>query len=79
MSSNSCIGIGLVQNCTFCVSGSPFGIFSLVATPIAEAGGGAAVLETFTAVGSYLMTVLGGLVIHSIALFYYFSNFSGKG
>ena len=58
---------------------SPFGIFSLVATPIAEAGGGAAVLETFTAVGSYLMTVLGGLVIHSIALFTILVILAGRG
>ena len=58
---------------------SPFGIFALVATPIAEAGGGAAVLETFTAVGSYLMTVLGGLLIHSIALFTILVILGGRG
>ena len=42
---------------------SPFGVFALVATPIAEAGGGAAVLDTFAAVGAYLTTVLSGLVL----------------
>jgi Na+/H+-dicarboxylate symporter len=58
---------------------SPFGVFALVATPIAQAGGGAAVLETFTAVGAYLTTVLGGLVIHSIILFAILLFFVGRG
>ena len=44
-----------------------------------EAGGGVAVLETFTAVGSYLMTVLGGLLIHSIALFAILVILAGRG
>jgi len=48
---------------------SPFGIFALVATPIAEAGGGEAVLETFAAVGGYVLTVLSGLVVQAIILF----------
>lgn len=48
---------------------SPFGIFALVATPIAEAGGGDAVIATFTAVGGYVLTVLGGLVIQAALLF----------
>lgn len=48
---------------------SPFGIFALVATPIAQAGGGSAVIETFVAVGGYLTTVLGGLLIQSFILF----------
>lgn len=58
---------------------SPFGIFALVATPIARAGGGAAVIETFAAVGAYLATVLGGLVIHSIVIFALLMFFAGRG
>lgn len=49
---------------------SPFGVFGLVATPIAEAGGGAAVLETFAAVGAYMVTVLIGLFIFAVFLFF---------
>lgn len=48
---------------------SPFGVFALVATPIAQAGGGEAIIATFSAVGSYMITVLSGLVIQSIILF----------
>tara|TARA_R110002096_G_scaffold416576_2_gene619423 strand:+ start:263609 stop:264814 length:1206 start_codon:yes stop_codon:yes gene_type:complete len=58
---------------------SPFGVFALVATPIAEAGGGAAVLDTFAAVGAYLTTVLSGLVIHSIILFAVLLFVAGRG
>ena len=58
---------------------SPFGVFALVATPIAEAGGGAAVLDTFAAVGAYLTTVLGGLVIQSLILFTLLVLLSGRG
>lgn len=47
---------------------SPLGIFGLVSTPIAEAGGGAAILETFGAVGTYMITVFVGLVLHSVLL-----------
>ncbi len=49
---------------------SPFGVFGLVATPIAEAGGGAAILETFAAVGAYMITVLCGLLLFATALFF---------
>lgn len=58
---------------------SPFGIFALVATPIAEAGGGAAVIDTFAAVGGYLATVLSGLIIHSIILFALLVLIAGRG
>lgn len=54
---------------------SPLGIFSLVATPIAEAGGSAAVLQTFSAVGSYMMTVLISLIVFALTLFF----LSGRG
>lgn len=47
---------------------SPIGIFGLVSAPIAQAGGGAAILETFGAVGTYMITVLTGLALHSILL-----------
>jgi len=58
---------------------SPFGIFALVATPIAEAGGGAAVIDTFTAVGAYLATVLSGLIIHAMFLFGVLLFFTARG
>lgn len=49
---------------------SPFGVFGLVSTPIAEAGGGAAILETFAAVGAYMITVLCGLLLFAAILFF---------
>ena len=47
---------------------SPLGIFALVATPIAEAGGGEAVIATFAAVGGYVLTVLGGIIVQASIL-----------
>ncbi|MBL4603482.1 MAG: dicarboxylate/amino acid:cation symporter [Emcibacteraceae bacterium] len=58
---------------------SPFGIFALVATPIAEAGGKEGVIETFAAVGGYLVIVLSGLVIHSVLLFIVLIFIAGRG
>ncbi|MEZ5759105.1 MAG: dicarboxylate/amino acid:cation symporter [Emcibacteraceae bacterium] len=58
---------------------SPFGVFALVSTPIAEAGGGAAVIATFSAVGAYMGTVLIGLIIQSILLFILLYLFARQG
>ncbi len=58
---------------------SPFGIFALVATPVAEAGGGNAILETFGAVGAYMGVVLIGLVLHGIILFILMAITTGRG
>ena len=58
---------------------SPFGIFALVATPIAEAGGGDAIIDTFSAVGGYVLTVLSGLIIQSILLFVILMFFAKRG
>ncbi|MDG1708023.1 MAG: dicarboxylate/amino acid:cation symporter [Emcibacteraceae bacterium] len=49
---------------------SPIGIFALVATPIAQAGGGDAVIKTFSAIGGYVGTVFSGLVIQAVILFF---------
>lgn len=58
---------------------SPFGVFALVSTPIAEAGGGDAVIATFNAVGSYMGTVFVGLIIQSMLLFMLLYLLSGRG
>ncbi|MDG1437644.1 MAG: dicarboxylate/amino acid:cation symporter [Emcibacteraceae bacterium] len=58
---------------------SPFGIFALVATPIAQAGGGDAIIDTFSAVGGYVLTVLSGLIIQSILLFVLLMFLAKKG
>lgn len=58
---------------------SPFGVFGLVSAPIAQAGGGAAVLETFGAVGAYMITVVVGLIIFACLLFLLLILVTGKG
>ncbi|MCP5381116.1 MAG: dicarboxylate/amino acid:cation symporter [Kordiimonadaceae bacterium] len=58
---------------------SPFGIFALVALPIAQAGGGAAVISGFSAVGAYVLTVVSGLILQGILLFFVMKLLTGKG
>ena len=48
---------------------APLGIFSLVSTNIAKAGGGDAFLKEVIAVGLHVVTVLSGLAIHFAVLF----------
>lgn len=47
---------------------APIGIFGLVASSIAKNGGGAGFLEQLQSIGFYVMTVIIGLLIHSLFL-----------
>ncbi len=58
---------------------SPFGIFALVALPIAQAGGGAAVLDGFSAVGGYVLAVSIGLIVQGAFMFLVMKVITGKG
>ncbi len=48
---------------------APIGIFALIAAHLGKAGGGEGLIAQLAAVGSYVMTVLGGLAVHFIVLF----------
>ncbi|MEE9286655.1 MAG: dicarboxylate/amino acid:cation symporter [Gammaproteobacteria bacterium] len=48
---------------------APIGIFALIAAHLGKAGGGEGLIAELAAVGSYVMTVLAGLAVHSIVLF----------
>lgn len=58
---------------------SPFGIFALVALPIAQAGGGAAIMDGFSAVGGYVLAVCIGLILQGVILFFVMKVITGKG
>lgn len=58
---------------------SPFGIFALVAIPIANAGGGTAIIESFNAVGGYVFAVCLGLILQGIVLFMVMKAITGRG
>jgi len=58
---------------------APIGIFALIADRIGQAGGGAAVLDELAAVGSYVLTVLGALLVHGLVLFVILRFIGGRG
>lgn len=58
---------------------SPFGIFALVALPIAQAGGGTAILNSFSAVGGYVFAVCLGLILQGVVLFFVMKAITGRG
>ena len=58
---------------------APVGIFALIASRIAEAGGGMAFYSEIKAVGWYCITVILGLGIHFCVLFFLLMSFSRQG
>lgn len=48
---------------------TPLGVFGLIIKPIAQAGGGAEIIDTFTAVGSYMLVSVIGLITQAVILF----------
>lgn len=58
---------------------APFGVFALVAMPIAQAGGGGAVIEAFSAVSGYVLAVSIALILQGVILFILMKLISGKG
>lgn len=57
---------------------TPLGVFGLIIKPIAQAGGGAEILDTFAAVGTYMMVVIIGLVVQAVILFTLLVMFGGR-
>lgn len=58
---------------------APIGIFALIAGKFGEAGGGAAFLAEVKAVGWYVATVIGGLVVHFFILLAVAGTLAGRG
>jgi len=58
------INEALLRVVTWLIWLAPVGIFGLVAWKIGDTGGGAAAMEAFRRIGSYMVVVIVGLVIH---------------
>lgn len=58
---------------------APVGIFALIAGKFGEAGGGAAFLAEIRAVGWYVATVIGGLIVHFFILLAVAGTLAGRG
>ncbi|MDZ7737272.1 MAG: dicarboxylate/amino acid:cation symporter [Gammaproteobacteria bacterium] len=58
---------------------APIGIFALIAGKFGEAGGGAAFLAEIRAVGWYVATVIGGLIVHFFVLLTVAGTLAGRG
>lgn len=58
---------------------APIGIFALIAARIGEAGGGAQLVAEMQAVGLHVITVISGLGLHFIALFFILRLITGRG
>lgn len=58
---------------------APVGIFALIAGRFGEAGGGAAFLAEVQAVGWYVATVIGGLLLHFLLLVGVGQSLAGRG
>jgi solute carrier family 1 (neuronal/epithelial high affinity glutamate transporter), member 1 len=58
---------------------APIGIFALIGARLGQAGGGAAFIAEMRAVGLYVLTVLGGLAVHSAVLIAVMFLLAGRG
>ena len=58
---------------------APIGVFALIAAKLGATGGGDSFWKEISSVGSYILTVILGLGIHSVVLFLVLITFSNRG
>jgi len=58
---------------------APIGVFALIAAKLGATGGGNSFWQEISSVGSYIVTVILGLTIHSVVLFIILVTFSNRG